>query len=126
MGIHIYKSYDKIFYTDDFLEELSELKKQDPNYPKWLDRKLNILDLGAKQATDGVNFEKLKLNDNDLYSIRRPKSKFNQRITYHILEESNEVILLSAFRESNDFDYKRAITRSLNRLKELRRNYYDI
>lgn len=120
MGIHIYKSYDKIFYTDDFLEELSELKKQDPNYPKWLDRKLNILDLGAKQATDGVHFEKLKLKDDDLYSIRRPKSKFKQRVTYYIIEESNEAILLSAFRESNDFDYTRAITRSLNRLKAIK------
>lgn len=119
MGIHNYKGYDNIFYVDKFADELKSLIKDDPNYGRWLNKRLSILNVGAKEATDGDRFEQLK--NEDLYSIRRPHSQQNQRVIYYIIDEDNTVILLSAFKEQNNSDYKKFIKLSNNRIDEIRK-----
>ncbi len=117
MEILNYTGFDKIYYLDVFEKELSKLKKKNPKYAKWLERKLEILERGATAATDGKRFEKLE--NYDLYSIRHV-SKQNERIIYYIIDEDDSVILLCAFQESNTSDYRNAINTSLQRLKILK------
>ena len=56
--------------------------------------------------------------EEDLYSIRHPESKKNFRVIYTIYE-GNIIILLIAFLEKNDGDYKKAIRVAKKRLEWL-------
>lgn len=56
----------------------------------------------------------------DLYSIRHPESKKNVRVIYTIIEDA--VILLTAFLENNDGDYRRAISVAKKRLNWLQKD----
>ena len=120
MEIYNYESLGNIFYLSSFKRELSKLKKDNPNYAKWLDRKIKILSQDAAGATDGIHFE--KLSSQQLYSIRRP-SKNNERVIYYIITDDNSVILLTAFAEHNDSDYQRSIERANQRLKILKEEF---
>ena len=119
MEIYKYKGFDNIFYTGKFAGELQNLIQDDRNYMRWLNKQLSILNEGAKQATDGVKFEKLKKEQ--LWSIRRPHSQQNQRVIYYIIDEDNTVILLSAFKEKNTSDYRKYVELSNNRIDEIKK-----
>ena len=120
MSIIQYEDFDNIFYTPEFEKELQELKQQDKGLAKWLYTRLTMLSSDAIGQTDGIRFEKLE--NEELYAIRRPESRFNQRILYYIVTEDNSVVLLSAFRETHTRrDYAQPINRankSLNHLRE--------
>ncbi|GEM_PF-6895120 len=116
MVIHNYDGLDNIYYLDIFEKELRKIKKDNPNYSKWLDRKIKILSRDAAGATDGKTFE--KLSGQQLYSIRHP-SKNNERVIYYIIDDDNSVILLTAFCERNKSDYQHSIAISKQRLKAL-------
>ncbi len=119
MEIHNYEDFENIFYIDKFLVELKRLKKDDANYARWLHKRLAILNNGAKEATNGHQFEKLE--NEELYSIRR-QSQQNQRVIYYIIDEDEGgVILLSAFKEQNTSDYKNHIKLSNNRINEIKK-----
>lgn len=120
MEIYNYESLGNIFYLGSFKRELSKLKRDNPNYAKWLDRKIKILSQDAAGATDGIHFE--KLSNQQLYSIRHP-SKNNERVIYYIITDDNSVILLTAFAEHNDSDYQRSIERANQRLKILKEEF---
>ena len=120
MDIIQYDEFDNVFYVEDFKQELVELKKQDRGFAKWLFKRLSMLSTNAALQTDGVRFE--ELDNEELYAIRRPESRFNQRVIYYIVSEDNSVILLSAFREVHGRrDYKPAINNANSRLNNLRK-----
>ena len=86
-------------------------------YQKKLIEDLAVLDVEKKKAVDFPQFEKLSDEEN-LYSIRHPESKKNFRVIYTIYE-GNIIILLIAFLEKNDGDYKKAIRVAKKRLEWL-------
>ena len=99
---------------------VEEQWKADPpwkRYQKKLIEDLAVLDMEKKEAVALPQFEKLS-GEEDLYSIRHPESKKNFRVIYTIYE-GNIIILLIAFLEKNDGDYKKAIRVAKKRLEWL-------
>lgn len=109
--------YNNIYGCDLFLSEKQSLYKKDydasKSYEKWLDKKLRFLD------TEGLDviskfpqvFEKLS-DTSDLYCIRKITRNKNPRILFFAIIEEEEdpaFVLLTAFHESNNGDYPRAI-----------------
>lgn len=104
----------------EFEKVINEKWKNKPpwqRYQKKLIQDLGVLDIEKECAIDLPQYEKLH-GEKNLYSIRHPKSKKNIRIIYTIVE-GGMVILLVAFLEKNDGDYKNAISTAKQRLKWL-------
>lgn len=91
-------------------------KKPWERYQKKLIADLSVLSKELERAIGLPQYEKLA-GEKYLYSIRHPKTKKNVRVLYTILD--GDVILLHAFLEKNDSDYRRGIILSNNRLNEL-------
>ena len=103
----------------EFRKAVDEPWKDEPpwkRYQQKLIEDLAVLDQEKERAIDLQCFEKLSGVDR-LYSIRHPESKKNVRVIYTIEEEN--IILLTAFLEKNDGDYKRAIRIAKKRLNWL-------
>lgn len=103
----------------EFQSAVNEQWKTKPpwkRYQKKLIADLVVLSQEKERAVDLANFEKLRDTDR-LYSIRHPKSKKNIRVIYTV--DEGAIILLVAFLEKNDGDYKRAINVAERRLKLL-------
>lgn len=114
---------DNIFAVSNLKKEfqiaVNEQWKTKPpwkRYQKKLIADLVVLSQEKERAVDLANFEKLRDTDR-LYSIRHPKSKKNIRVIYTV--DEGAIILLVAFLEKNDGDYKRAINVAERRLKLL-------
>lgn len=114
---------DNIFAVSNLKKEFqSAVNEQWKTKPPWkryqkkLIADLVVLSQEKERAVDLANFEKLRDTDR-LYSIRHPKSKKNIRVIYTVYEGA--IILLVAFLEKNDGDYKRAINVAERRLKLL-------
>ena len=114
---------DNIFAVSNLKKEFqSAVNEQWKTKPPWkryqkkLIADLVVLSQEKERAVDLANFEKLRDTDR-LYSIRHPKSKKNIRVIYTV--DEGEIILLVAFLEKNDGDYKRAINVAERRLKLL-------
>lgn len=114
---------DNIFAVSNLKKEFqSAVNEQWKTKPPWkryqkkLIADLVVLSQEKERAVDLANFEKLRDTDR-LYSIRHPKSKKNIRVIYTVNEGA--IILLVAFLEKNDGDYKRAINVAERRLKLL-------
>lgn len=88
-------------------------------YQQKLMEDLAILDNLKHNAIGLMGFEKLT-GENELYSIRHPKTPKNLRILFTFY--GNSVILLTAFLEKGENDYQRAIDRARERLKWLKAN----
>ena len=104
----------------EFQKAINEIWKTDPpwqRYQKKLICDLAVLEQEKERAVDFPQYEKLNGEDN-LYSIRHPESKKNVRVIYTFC--NGNVILLTAFLEKNDADYKRAIRKARKRLLWLR------
>ena len=76
-----------------------------------------MLDLNGILATDGVSFEKIEDN---IYSIRYPKSRHNPRVIYSFFIEHGIIVLLTAFLEKNSSDYEFAKKRAKNRIQAIK------
>lgn len=103
----------------EFRKAVDEPWKEIPpwqRYQKKLIQDLAVLEQEKERAIDLPQFEKLTGEDS-LYSIRHPESRKNVRVIYTIID--NAVILLIAFLEKNDGDYKKAIDTANKRLKWL-------
>jgi len=103
----------------EFRKAVDEPWKDEPpwkRYQQKLIEDLAVLDQEKERAIDLQYFEKLNGLDK-LYSIRHPESKKNVRVIYTIKE--GNIILLTAFLEKNDGDYKRAIRIAKKRLNWL-------
>lgn len=114
---------DNIFAVSNLKKEFqSAVNEQWKTKPPWkryqkkLIADLVVLSQEKERAVDLANFEKLRDIDR-LYSIRHPKSKKNIRVIYTV--DEGAIILLVAFLEKNDGDYKRAINVAERRLKLL-------
>ena len=114
---------DNIFAVSNLKKEFqSAVNEQWKTKPPWkryqkkLIADLVVLSQEKERAVDLANFEKLRDTDR-LYSIRHPKSKKNIRVIYTV--DEGAIILLVAFLEKNDGDYKRAINVAERRLKLL-------
>lgn len=88
-------------------------------YQRKLIEDLAVLEQEKERAIDLPQFEKLG-GVEDLYSIRHPETPKNVRIIYMIYEGS--IILLTAFLEKNEGDYKRGIRTANKRRQWLRNN----
>lgn len=107
------------YLKKEFQSAVNEQWKTKPpwkRYQKKLIADLVVLSQEKERAVDLANFEKLRDTDR-LYSIRHPKSKKNIRVIYTV--DEGAIILLVAFLEKNDGDYKRAINVAERRLKLL-------
>jgi hypothetical protein len=81
-------------------------------YIKWLYAWLSILDRDGMAVLNLEQFEYLKGTENpDLYAIRHPHSRINERYIY-VYTADEITILLTAFKEKNVGDYKSAIVRA--------------
>lgn len=114
---------DNIFAVSNLKKEFqSAVNEQWKTKPPWkryqkkLIADLVVLSQEKERAVDLANFEKLRDTDR-IYSIRHPKSKKNIRVIYTV--DEGAIILLVAFLEKNDGDYKRAINVAERRLKLL-------
>lgn len=114
---------DNIFAVSNLKKEFqSAVNEQWKTKPPWkryqkkLIADLVVLSQEKERAVDLANFEKLRDTDR-LYSIRHPKSKKNIRVIYTV--DEGAIILLVAFLEKNDGDYKRAINVAERRLELL-------
>lgn len=102
----------------EFKKAVDEPWKENPplqRYQQKLMQDLAVLCVEKECAIDFPQYEKIS-GEEKLYSIRHPESKKNVRVIYTILDGSI-VILLVAFLEKNDGDYKRAINKAKERLK---------
>lgn len=121
--------FSRIYELLEFENEFEELCQDGKRklYENWLYRNLINLDKHFHTAIDGNHIEKLSDTDPPLFSIRRPHGKNgNPRVIFaYITKQGNiyNIYLLHAFEEKNTSDYRRAITISKNRLKQLKEEY---
>ena len=104
----------------EFSNAVNEAWKDEPpwkRYQEKLMQDLAVLEQEKERAISLPQYEKLTGIKN-LYSIRHPETGKNVRIIYYITN-IGEIILLTAFLEKNDNDYKLALNRAKNRLKWL-------
>ncbi len=100
----------------EFRKAVDEPWKKNPPWQRYQEKlieDLAVLEQEREMAIELPQYEKLSGED-DLYSIRHPESKKNVRVIYTISE--GMIILLVAFLEKNDGDYKRAIRTAKSRL----------
>ncbi len=103
----------------EFSNAVNEAWKNKPpwkRYQKKLIEDLSVLSVELEGAIRLPQYEKLT-GEKYLYSIRHPKTKKNVRVLYTIVD--GDIILLHAFLEKNDSDYRRGINLSIKRLDEL-------
>lgn len=105
-------------FEKEFKKAVDESWKSDPPWKRYqtkLIKNLVVLDTEKEQAVRLKQFEKLSGTE-ELYSIRYPETNKNFRVIYTVYEE-NFIILLAAFQEKNDGDYRRAVAEK--RLRQL-------
>ena len=107
-------------FEKEFKKAVDESWKSDPPWKRYqtkLIKNLVVLDTEKEQAVRLKQFEKLS-GPEVLYSIRYPETNKNFRVIYTVYEE-NFIILLAAFQEKNDGDYRRAVAVAEKRLRQL-------
>lgn len=107
-------------FEKEFKKAVDESWKSDPPWKRYqtkLIKNLVVLDTEKEQAVRLKQFEKLSGTE-ELYSIRYPEANKNFRVIYTVYEE-NFIILLAAFQEKNDGDYRRAVAVAEKRLCQL-------
>ena len=116
----------EIIEAEGFLEELKELMKQ--RVPKKRREKvakkyISLLETIREQRKEVITlpyFEKLKgTRSMDLYCLRLVKKSPNIRIIFTFI--GSYVVLLTAFEEREESDYKKAIESAVNRYRDLLR-----
>lgn len=104
----------------EFKKAVDESWTENPpwqRYQKKLIQDLAVLCVEKESAIDLPQYEKLTGEDK-LYCIRHSESKKNVRVIYTFVN-SSIVILLVAFLEKNNGDYRNAINKAKDRLKRL-------
>jgi len=125
--------YDNIYGCDVFFREREDLYHKDKEgkekYALWLDKQLRFLDtMGLEVLSQRPKvFEKLSGCEN-LFSIRWREFRGNPRVLFFaVIEDDGQetFVLLTAFKELNAGDYKRAISVAENRRKQVLRDFYE-
>ncbi|WP_026497126.1 type II toxin-antitoxin system RelE/ParE family toxin [Butyrivibrio sp. WCD3002] len=112
--------YEVSVFKKEFSKAVSEAWRSIPpfqRFQKKLLQDLAVLEQEKEHAIDLAQFELLEDNEK-IYSIRHPETKKNVRVLYYISDDG-EIILLKAFLEKNDNDYRLAIRSAKNRIKWL-------
>ncbi len=113
-------SYSIDIVEKEFSKAVNEKWKKDPPWQRYQRRLLQDLAILEEQKFNAIGlegFEKLETNS-DLYSIRHPQTAKNVRVLFSFYEGS--IVLLKAFLEKTNGDYKRAIKTAENRLRLLK------
>ena len=123
MDIQKLAGFNRIYQAKCFPDEVNSMfgksTGEKKRYIKWLYIWLSVLDSDGMGALNLEQFEHLKgTNNPNLYAIRHPHSKINERYIFVFANEES-TILLSAFKEKNAFDYQSAIKRAERIYKEL-------
>ena len=112
--------FNNIYEFSCFQKEFESLfNKNIKNYNRhieWLFSKLKILDEEGIEAIQRRDFKFLRDN---IYEIRKPRSKENPRILFTILEDKS--ILITAILEKSSSDFKLAIEKSIKRIELVER-----
>ena len=130
MNLERFNDLDSIYICNPCSDEIKNLFKRDHltehKYLRWLHSQLQYLKemkLESVRTKSNV-FEKLDGTAVPIYSIRRNESTGNPRVLFFaIVEEENTqaIILLSAFKELNQGDYKRHLPTAIRRRSEILR-----
>jgi len=115
--------FERIYQAECFPDEIKAMFGKSTGemnrYLKWLFTWLSVLDSEGMSALNLEQFEHLKgTEDPNLYAIRHPHSKINERYIY-IYADNESAILLTAFKEKSTSDYRSAIVRAENIVKQL-------
>ena len=128
MNIQSFGEYKNIFACDLFSSEKNKLYHKNPkdkiNYAKWLNRQLGFLDTTGLQVLQdhSAAFEKLTGVEENIYSITRREFSGNPRVLFFSIVENAEeeiFVLLVAFKERSNGDYKRYIEVAKERKKTI-------
>jgi len=123
LDIQKLKGFERIYQAACFPDEVKSMFGKNigeiNRYMKWLFTWLSVLDSEGMGALTLEQFEHLKGTSNpNLYAIRHPHSKINERYIY-IYADNESAVLLTAFKEKSAKDYKLAILRAENIIKQL-------
>ena len=123
MDIQKVSGFERIYQVEGFPDDVKAMFGKNigemSRYMKWLFTWLSVLDNEGMSALNLEQFEHLKGTSNpNLYAIRHPHSKINERYIY-IYADDESTVLLTAFKEKNTQDYKSAIIRAENIVKQL-------
>jgi len=123
LDIQKLNGFERIYQAECFPNEVKSMfgKNVDEinRYMKWLFTWLSVLDSEGMGALNLEQFEHLKGTDNpNLYALRHPRSKINERYIY-IYADNECAVLLTAFKEKSTQDYRLAIIRAENIAKQL-------
>ena len=115
--------FNRIYQAECFPDEVKAMfgksKGEMRRYMKWLYTWLSVLDNDGMDVLNLEQFEHLKNTSNpNLYAIRHPHSKINERYIY-LYADNESAILLTAFKEKNPHDYRVAIARAEHIFAEL-------
>ena len=113
-------SYSIEIVEKEFSKAVNEKWKRNPPWQRYQRRLLQDLAILEEQKFNAIGlegFEKLETNS-DLYSIRHPQTAKNVRVIFTFYEGS--IVLLKAFLEKTNGDYKRAIKTAEKRLRWLK------
>jgi len=115
--------FSRIYQAECFPDEVKAMFGKSTGemnrYLKWLYTWLSVLDSDGMNALNLEQFEHLKgANNSNLYAIRHPHSKINERYIY-MYTDDEDVILLTALKEKYTGDYKSAIVRAEHIFSEL-------
>jgi len=118
MDIQKLAGLNRIYQAECFPDEVMSMFGKNTGemrrYLKWLYTWLAVLDSEGMSALTLEQFEHLKGTDNpNLYAIRHPHSKINERYIY-LYSDNESSVLLTAFMEKSKQDYKSAIIRAKN------------
>ena len=123
MEIQKLAGFSRIYQAECFPGEVKSMFGKSTGemdrYMKWLYTWLSVLDSEGINALILEQFEHLKgTNNPNLYAIRHPHSKINERYIY-VYADGERTILLTAFKEKNTSDYQSAIVRAEHIFAEL-------
>ena len=113
------KPFARIYVAAAFGKEFDKtVGFEKSRYQNWLDEKLRQLDTySPTQLARLMDFEKLQNIKQDIYAIRKPRSKLNPRVLY-VYNDGNRIVLLTAFAEKRKSDYSKGVALAIKRMKE--------
>ncbi len=115
---------ERTYYVAPFPKELKSLygksKIQYQEYERYLLECLITLERSNTRLNEEP-FEHLSIDNYDIYRIKSKSKKKNTRVLYIYVpdDEQDNIVLLCAFQEQNNSDYKNNIAKAKKRIKEI-------
>lgn len=115
---------ERTYYAEPFPKELKKLfgksKIEHQEYMIYLANCLKDLERSSKRLTEPP-YELLTVDNYEIYRIKSKSKKKNVRVLYIYVPNDGQdnIVLLCAFQEQNDSDYKNNIRIAKQRIKEI-------